>query len=96
MGADYVQPGTAIGPDMLDAVTSWAGVPPRPGDVIMVQTGILPAMRRRGQPPPAELPGLTWECARWMHDHDIAAVCADNLAVEIVGGAATHLRCRFT
>ena len=29
-------------------------------------------------------PGLRHTCAEWAHDHSLAAVCADNLAVEII------------
>jgi kynurenine formamidase len=86
MGVDYVPPDTAVGPDTLDAVASAAGVEARAGDVVMVRTGTYPRARRGAKVPPGGWPGLTWECARWMHAHDIAAVCADNLAVEVIGG----------
>jgi kynurenine formamidase len=37
-----------------------------------------------GLPFNASQPGLDLECARWLHAHDIAAVCADNVAVEVM------------
>jgi kynurenine formamidase len=29
-------------------------------------------------------PGLSYACAEWAHDKSLAAVCADNMAVEIL------------
>jgi kynurenine formamidase len=29
-------------------------------------------------------PGLSFGCVYWLHEHDIAAVCADNVAVEVM------------
>jgi kynurenine formamidase len=86
MAVDCLPPGSAIGPAVLDAVISAAGVEPRAGDVALIRTGTYPQMRRGAQVARGGFPGLTWECARWMHAHDIAAVCADNLAVEATGG----------
>jgi kynurenine formamidase len=83
-GVDYLAPDTPIGPDELDAVAAAEGVQPRSGDVVLVRTGTYPSSRRGVYLPAGGQPGITWECARWMHDHEIAAVCADNAAVEMV------------
>ncbi|GGV30161.1 cyclase [Actinomadura cremea] len=84
-GLDHLPPGTAIGPDELDAVLGAAGVAPREGDVLLLRTGTYPRRRRGLHAEDGRSPGLTWECARWIRDHGIAAVCADNLAVEVLG-----------
>ncbi|MBE1530220.1 cyclase family protein [Actinomadura algeriensis] len=84
-GLDHLPPGTGVGPDELDAVLAAQGVVPRPGDVLLLRTGTYPRQRRGFDVEPGRSPGLTFECARWIRDHGIAAVCADNLAVEVLG-----------
>ena len=84
-GVDFLPPGADIGPDELDDVAAAAGITPRSGDVVLVRTGTYPASRRGVELEPGGPPGLSWECARWLHEHEIAAVCADNAAVELVG-----------
>ena len=37
---------------------------------------------RRPATAPNPVPGLDWTCASWLHDHEVAAVAADNLMVE--------------
>ncbi|XVQ07445.1 cyclase family protein [Spirillospora sp. CA-255316] len=82
LGTTHLEPGTQVGPADLDAVLGAVGVTPRPGDVLLLRTGTYPRERRGLEVAAGPSPGLTWECARWIRDHGIAAVCADNLAVE--------------
>lgn len=84
-GTGYLAPGTEVGPADLDAALDAAGITPRPGDVLLLRTGTYPQQRRGVDVGSGRSPGLTWECARWIRDHEIAAVCADNLAVEALG-----------
>lgn len=83
-GLPHLPPGTRIGPTELDAVLAAQNIETRSGDVLMIRTGTYPQQRRGVDVGPGDQPGLTWECARWLRVHDIAAVCADNSAVEIV------------
>jgi kynurenine formamidase len=53
--------------------------------VLLLRTGTYPQQRRGVEVGSPQSPGLTWECARWIRDHEIAAVCADNAAVEVLG-----------
>jgi kynurenine formamidase len=86
-----------ITPDDLDAIAAAQGVTVRPGDIVMVRTGWLgwylelPADRRRqlhgtvATPPnPFSCPGLDpgQGTAQWLWDHRVAAVAADNMALE--------------
>ncbi len=64
--------------------TRWPGrqgVTVQPGDVVLVQTGWWARFLETGDgaEPGA---GLDWTCASWLHDHQVAAVAADNLMVE--------------
>ena len=81
-GTPHLEPGAQVGPDELDAVLAAQGVTPRPGDVLLLRTGTYPRRRRGFEVAAGPSPGLTWECARWIRDRQIAAVCADNSAVE--------------
>lgn len=85
LGSDYLAPGTEIAPADLDAALDAVSVTPRSGDVLLLRTGTYPRQRRGVDVPKGRSPGLTWECARWIREHEIAAVCADNLAVEALG-----------
>ena len=81
-GVPCLPPGTAIGPGELDAVLAAEGVEPRSGDILLIRTGTYAHQRRGADVGTGAQPGLSWECARWLREHDIAAVCADNAAVE--------------
>jgi kynurenine formamidase len=70
-----------VEPDELDDVIRSHGIEIRPGDVLVVRTGWLEQFERtRNRSLPSN--GLSWRCAGWFHDHDIAAVAADNVTVE--------------
>ena len=93
-----VDPRTPITPDELDAVLATQDTEVRSGDVVIVRTGSWQAFRHRAGP--HEHPtGLSWRCAPWLHRHEIAAVAADNIAVEALGrhvdgaGLPLHLLC---
>jgi kynurenine formamidase len=87
-GVEWMQAGEAIEPDELDAVAAAQGVEIRPGDIILLRTG----WRRKfvveadsdawfqGEP------GLGLACCDWLAEHEIAAVAADNIAVEVLPG----------
>jgi kynurenine formamidase len=80
----------AIGADLLDEVARAEGVTVEPGDILLVRTGwtgwyagLSPAQRASvtGATPQ---PGLepVERTAAWLWDHHVAAVAADNLALE--------------
>jgi kynurenine formamidase len=81
----------AITADVLDATANAHGVSIEPGDVCLVRTGwagwyaSLPEDRRepaftRDSPQPGLAP--TEDTAAWLWDHHVAAVAADNAALE--------------
>lgn len=87
-GVERLALDAVITPADLDAAAKAAGVEPGPGDVLLVRTGHIRVFTedrdRRifsgGQP------GLGLACAEWLRERDIAAVCADNVAVEALPG----------
>jgi kynurenine formamidase len=76
----------AITVDDLNAACAAQGVSMRKGDIVLVRTGHIQRFTiDKDRPGFTGLqPGLSPTCAEWVHDHSLAAVCADNLAVEIM------------
>lgn len=80
-GVPWLRRTMVVEPEELDDVARQQGVEIGPGDVVVIRTGwIEEVQRRRGFVDDAG--GLGWRCAQWLHDRDVAAVAADNLAVE--------------
>lgn len=83
-GVDHLPPNEAIEPEELDAGLSAEGIDVKSGDILLVRTGWWSRFRAMDDPARwrAGCPGLSWTCAEWLHSHDVAAVAADNTAVE--------------
>jgi kynurenine formamidase len=84
-GVPNLEPNTTISPADLDAVASAQGVTIGEGDIVVVRTGWWPVFERgdvTGDAWLAGTPGLSWECAEWLWEHNVAAVAADNSMVE--------------
>ncbi|HEX3947650.1 MAG TPA: cyclase family protein [Acidimicrobiales bacterium] len=86
LGVDWLEPGQPIGAELLEACRAAAGVPLGAGDVLLVRTGWLDLFGSlgRGERPPYEQPGLDLSAAELVKDLDLAAVGADNAAVEVI------------
>jgi kynurenine formamidase len=77
----FCAPGNPITPAELDDIARAQGVTIEPGDIVVVHTGWWTRFLSTGDGAEAGS-GLDWTCASWLHDHDVAAVAADNLMVE--------------
>ena len=77
-GVDYLEPGTRIYPEDLDAWEKKAKVKVGPGDVVLVRTGRWPRREAKGPWPISEgLAGLYITCAKWLHQRDVAILGGD-------------------
>ena len=77
-GVDYLEPGTPIYPEDLDAWEKKARVKVGPGDVVLVRTGRWPRRAAKGPWPTSEgLAGLHMSCAKWLHERDVAILGGD-------------------
>lgn len=83
-GLPWLPDDYAIAPEDLDAALMAQGVQVTPGDVVLVRTGLMARYQSDLKPFNTNQPGLSLECARWLHSHQVAAVCADNVAVEVL------------
>lgn len=76
----------AISCDDLNAACAAQGVTVGTGDIILIRTGHIKVFTedqdRAGFM--GMQPGVSHLCAEWVHDKSVAAVCADNMAVEIL------------
>ena len=68
-------------PGELDDAARSQGVTLEPGDIVLVRTGWWTRFLQTGNKAEPGA-GLDWRCASWLHDHEVAAVAADNLLVE--------------
>jgi kynurenine formamidase len=77
----FLKLGNPITPAELDDVAQSQGVTIGRGDIVLIRTGWWTRFLETGDgSEPGS--GLDWRCASWLHDHDVAAVAADNLMVE--------------
>lgn len=85
-GADELPVNYGITPDDLNAACAAQNVSIEPGDVVLVRTGHIRrfTVQKDRNAFCGLQPGVTPECAEWVYDHCVAAIAADNLAVEVI------------
>jgi len=76
-GVDYLEPGTRIMPEDLEAWARQARLKVEPGDVVLIRTGRWARRDAKGPWPSAQLAGLYITSARWLHQHDVAILGSD-------------------
>jgi kynurenine formamidase len=76
-GVPYLEPGTAIYPEDLEAWEKKARVKVESGDVVFIRTGRWARRAEKGAWDPARIAGLYASCARWLKDRDVAMVGSD-------------------
>ncbi len=89
-GVEYLEPGTPIYPEDLDAWEKKAGVKVGAGDVIIVRTGRWARRDAKG-PWPIQgegLAGLHMSCARWLHARDVSILGGDG-AQDVIPSTVT-------
>ena len=88
-GVDYLEPGTRIYPEDLDAWEKKARVKVGSGDVILVRTGRWARREAKGPWPITEgLAGLHMSCAKWLHARDVAILGGDGAQDVLPSGVA--------
>ena len=83
-GVPWLEPGTNISGDDLEACRAAQDVEIRKGDIVLIRTGWLElfASLAPGEAPPFAQPGAGLSTVPFFADHDVCAVGADNAAVE--------------
>ena len=76
-GVPYLEPGTAIYPEDLEAWEKQAGVRVEAGDVVLVRTGRWVRRAEKGPATGALLAGLHVTCVPWLKARDVAVLGTD-------------------
>lgn len=87
-GKKWLELGEAITPDDLEAAEAAQGVKVSSGDILLFRTGWRRFFLEEGtatQFMEGE-PGLGQECCEWLHEREVAVVCSDNWAIEVLPG----------
>ncbi len=87
LGVECLEPGYRISGEEIEKCLASQGVSVNPGDALLVRTGWLDLFSRltaEGGPPPFAQPGLALSCVDFIRDNDLAAVGADNAAIECI------------
>ena len=89
--------GHLIDTDQLEQTAAAQGVAVEPGDIVLIRTGMMALHDASGswEAFNSKFPGLSYETALWFHEHDVAAVAADNMAVEVPGAGPEGLGIPF-
>ena len=80
----------AVTGDDLDGAAKARGVDIRPGDVVLFRTGWYSRYLEGTADLRGDYPGLSASAAEWITAHDLCAIGADNVAVEIWPPAKTR------
>lgn len=83
----WLENGTPIRPEELDACAESQGVAIESGDIVLVRTGMMTRCLDEGSwqgycGGPA--PGLSVFCAGWLHEREVAALATDTWGVEVI------------
>lgn len=76
-GVPYLEPGTPIYPEDLDAFEKKAGIKIGAGDAFLLYTGRWALRAKRGPWGSDQIAGLHASCARWLKTRDIAVIGSD-------------------
>jgi kynurenine formamidase len=86
-GVEWLADGTPILPDDLDACAEAHGVAIESGDIVLVRTGMMTRCLQQKSWTGycgGSAPGLSVQCARWLYEREIAAICTDTWGVEVI------------
>ncbi|GAA2089190.1 cyclase family protein [Pseudolysinimonas kribbensis] len=86
-GVDWLEGGTAITGDDLDAALEKQGITVQTGDFVLIRTGAMTEVRARGswgEYAGGAAAGLGLEAIDWIARHEIAAVATDTWGMEVL------------
>jgi kynurenine formamidase len=83
-GGDSLRDGAAIGPHDLEQAAKRAGIDVGKGDIVLIRTGWAEHQGRADSVSFDSEPGLDIDAALWLAEREIAALGADNFAIEVI------------
>lgn len=86
LGREHLQPGEAIGVDLLNEVCQRQGVEVEEGDIVLIRTGDM--AHRRYKPgwdgySAGDAPGLSLRSAPWFAERRVAGIASDTWGIEV-------------
>jgi kynurenine formamidase len=93
-GVDWLEAGEVITPDDFEgAIAAQGGVEVGSGDILLFRTGWrwMFLEQKSAQDFMAGEPGLGQDCCEWLHEREVAAVCSDNWAIEVLPGEVSDV-----
>jgi kynurenine formamidase len=87
-GVDWLPAAHEVTAAELDRAVASQNVEVRSGDILLIRTGWRAFLDSSGSRADfmASEPGLGTDTVRWLHEHEVAAVCTDNYGVEAIPG----------
>jgi kynurenine formamidase len=88
-GVPWLEAGYLITPEDLDAaIERQGGVAVGPGDILLFRTGWRRLFVEHGDAREfmGGEPGIGIACCDWLRERDVAALCSDNYAIEVLPG----------
>lgn len=76
-GVDWLEPDDYVTPEDLTAAAQHAGVTIRAGDAVLVRVGLTARERVEGPEDITRRAGLTPDCLRWFHLHEVSLYGGD-------------------
>jgi kynurenine formamidase len=86
-GVDWLEPGTPIYPEDLDAAAEMAGVTVERGDIAIIRTGMIGMVRAQndwGTYAGGAAPGVSLKCVEWFGEKEIAGYATDTWGTEVI------------
>ena len=94
-GVDWLEPGTPIYPEELEAWEKKSGITVAPGDVVLLRTGRWARRAAKGPGTRRGRAGLHISCAKWLKDRGVAVLGSDGgsdvVPSGVEGAAAGYL-----
>jgi len=87
-GVAWLEPGTPIYPEELDAWEKKTGVRIGSGDVVILRTGRWALRAAKGPSDPAKVAGLHASCVRWLKERNVAIAGSDACLDVVPSGVA--------
>lgn len=87
-GAARLEAGAIVTPAQLEEAEKKAGLRVQSGDVLLLRTGWIDVFKAEGDRMKymSGEPGIGLAALQWLHEREVAAICADTMAVEAFPG----------
>jgi len=87
-GVDWLELGSVITPEDLEAAIAAQRVEVGSGDILLFRTGWRRQFLTKQSPQEfmSGEPGIGQDCCEWLHDREVAAILSDNWAIEVLPG----------